>query len=159
MVKIYTDGSCSKNPGPGGWAVAIFSSDNFRTNGGYDINTTNNRMELKAFIEALKMILEYKDKKEQFKLFADSSYVVNAINNNWLENWERNSWKTKTGDNVKNKEQWQEVSELMKTIKSKRIHLTITKVKGHSGDTFNDIVDRIAKSNTLLAKQELEKQK
>lgn len=158
MIKIYTDGSCSKNPGPGGWGVAVLSSDNFQTLGGYDVNTTNNKMELKAFIEALKFIVSHKNKKEKFKLFADSSYVVNAMNNDWLENWEKNSWKTKTGDDVKNKEQWKEVSKLMKLVEKENVELTIMKVKGHSGDTFNDIADRVARSNTLLAKKELEKQ-
>ena len=151
-VRIYTDGACSENPGPGGWA-AIFNTENkCFTISGNEIETTNNRMELMAVIEAYKKIAKAKLNNE-FEIFSDSAYVVNAVNNNWIYIWQRNNWKTTKGDDVKNKDLWIEFYKIKNEVCSKGICVTMTKIKGHAGNTFNEMVDKLAKEESMKAKQ------
>tara|TARA_Y100001970_G_scaffold126701_1_gene156668 strand:+ start:3541 stop:3999 length:459 start_codon:yes stop_codon:yes gene_type:complete len=136
MIKIYTDGACSGNPGIGGWGVVILedNKDEILLNGGND-NTTNNRMELQATIEALKY---FKDKKDII-LVTDSKYVKDGIQS-WIQNWKKNGWKTAAKKPVKNKELWMKLDELIA-----RHNINWEWVKGHDGNTHNEKADYLAR--------------
>lgn len=150
-IRIYTDGACSENPGPGGWAAVFNTENKCFTISGNEIDTTNNRMELRAVIEAFKKILKTKSNNE-FEIFCDSAYVVNAVNNRWIETWQRNNWKTTKGEDVKNKDLWEEFSKVKNEVCSKDISVTLIKIKGHAGNTFNEMVDKLAKEESMKAK-------
>ncbi len=135
-VTIYTDGACSGNPGPGGWAAILISGDLKKEISGGSKNTTNNIMELTAIIEGLKAL-----KQEcEVDLYSDSSYCVNSFNQGWIYNWMRKGWKTATGEAVKNQELWKELYDLTKKHK-----VSFHKVKGHSDVTFNNRCDELAR--------------
>ena len=135
-INVYTDGSCSGNPGVGGWGVVILIDDKdlINLNGGSK-HTTNNRMELTAAIEALK----YFSKKSIINLFTDSKYVKDGIEL-WIVNWKRNGWKTTSKKPVKNQELW---IKLDKQIERHTIYWHW--VKGHAGNTKNEQADYLAR--------------
>ncbi|MCI9063673.1 MAG: ribonuclease HI [Clostridia bacterium] len=136
-VIIYTDGACSGNPGPGGWAAILIYGDNKKEISGGSENTTNNIMELTAILEGLKAL-----KVEcEAEVYSDSAYSVNAFNQGWIYNWIKKGWKTAGGEPVKNKEIWQELYDLTKKHK-----VTFNKVKGHSDDELNNRCDELARS-------------
>ena len=133
---VYTDGACSGNPGKGGWGVYIENQYcNFELNGG-EINTTNNRMELQAVIEALK----YFQSKSDLKIYTDSKYVMNGIND-WIKNWKINNWKTANKKPVKNKDLWIILDDLVV-----QHNVEWNWVKGHSGHLGNEKADYLATS-------------
>ena len=136
MITIYTDGACSGNPGIGGWGVVILESNKEDTflNGGDD-NTTNNRMELTAAIEALK----YFENMQTIKLITDSKYVKDGIQT-WIQNWKKNGWKTAAKKPVKNKELWIELDQLIS-----RHTISWEWVKGHDGNVHNEKADYLAR--------------
>ena len=136
-VIIYTDGACSGNPGPGGWAAILIYKDIKKEISGGNIDTTNNIMEMTAVIEGLKM-LKFKCLVEVYR---DSNYVVNAFNQNWIYNWLKKGWKTANGENVKNKELWQELYKLTKFHE-----VSFIKVKGHSDNELNNRCDELARN-------------
>ena len=110
-------------------------------------------MELKAVVESLKKILHIKNANTiNFELFSDSAYVVNAINNKWVDKWKSNGWKTTKLDDVKNRDLWEEFCLLNNKLIKQNISLSIVKIKGHSGNTFNELVDKVAKEETSQAK-------
>lgn len=135
-VTIYTDGACSGNPGPGGWGAILMYKDNKKEISGGKENTTNNVMELTAVIEALKL-LKFPCK---VNLYSDSAYVVNAFLQKWINNWQKNNWKTADKQDVKNKELWQELLTLTKTHQ-----VTFIKVKGHADNEYNNRCDELAR--------------
>lgn len=134
-IVIYTDGSCYKNPGPGGYAALIFDDDKEIIIKGFNPDTTNNQMELKAVIEALKAIR----KNKSIVLYSDSNYVVKGINE-WLKDWKMRGWKTSSNKEVKNLKLWQELDKLINKKKIK-----FRKVKAHQGNEYNEKVDSLAK--------------
>ncbi len=136
-IEAATDGACSGNPGPGGWGGLIIFDDHSELEiGGFEQNTTNNRMELTAAIKTLEKLQTFK-LKENFKLRTDSKYVIEGYTN-WIINWKKNGWKTSSGKSVQNLDLWQKIDQL-------RINgLIMEYVKGHSGDKQNDRVDKIA---------------
>lgn len=140
-ARFYTDGACSGNPGPGGWAVLVLLDDFSFSITGSEEETTNNRMELKAVIVAFQLAVKL-DKKmyEEIEVCSDSAYVVNAIEKSWITKWKLNDWQTSTGGNVKNKDLW---IKLMKNLNDRRIRFI--KVKGHSDDVMNNKADKLAK--------------
>ena len=146
-IKIYTDGACIGNPGPGGWAaIIIFENEKKELFGGEKL-TTNNRMELTAAIKGL----EYCDTQEKkqlslqgIKIYTDSGYLKEGITN-WISNWEKNNWKTSDKKNVKNVDLWKKLKDL---TKSKQIEWYW--IKGHSGDPMNDLADKLAKEATPI---------
>ena len=154
-IRIYTDGACSSNPGPGGWGMVINTDvKNIQKSGG-EVSTTNNRMELRAVIEAYKEILR-RTKPEndiQFDIFSDSAYVVNTINNNWVEAWSCNGWQTVKGNDVKNRDLWEEFQNLRKETRKRGIPVIIHKIKGHDGNTFNELADELAKAESIKLKE------
>jgi ribonuclease HI len=120
-VTIYTDGACSGNPGPGGWAAVLFYGPHRKEISGGERSTTNNRMELTAVIEALKALKE----PCRVKLHSDSAYIVNCFHQKWYAKWEKNGWKTAGNKPVENKELWQELLRLVRTHE-----VEFVKVKG-----------------------------
>ncbi|MGN7456637.1 ribonuclease HI [Paenibacillus pasadenensis] len=134
-VTVYTDGACSGNPGPGGWAAVLFYGDKRKEISGAEPHTTNNRMEIQAVIEALALLKV----PCRVKVHSDSAYVVNCFQNNWIRGWLRNGWKNSKGQPVENKELWQRLWELM------GIHeVAYVKVKGHSDNEWNNRCDELA---------------
>ena len=135
MITVYTDGACSGNPGKGGWGVVILSNkDEISLNGG-DNNTTNNKMELTAAIEALKHF----EKREEITLITDSKYVKDGIES-WIKNWKTNNWKTTSKKPVKNKELWIELDDLIT-----KHNVNWEWVKGHGGNKYNEKADYLAR--------------
>ena len=146
-IKIYTDGACSGNPGPGGWGAIILSKDSKKELFGGEKLTTNNRMELTAAIKALEYCVE-QDKKQlvltNIIVFTDSVYVKEGITV-WVNKWEKNNWKTADKKNVKNVDSWKTLKELSQ---SKKIEWEW--VKGHSGNSMNELADSLAKKATPI---------
>ena len=140
MIKIYTDGSCLKNPGNGGWAAIINDNENIKKISGSEKNTTNNRMELMAPIQALKNI----DPKNEIEIYTDSKYVKLGITE-WINTWIKNSWKTSKKEDVKNKDLWLKLYNLDKSLNVKW-----NWVKAHAGDALNEEVDLLAKKAANL---------
>ena len=146
-IKIYTDGACVGNPGPGGWAAVIFIENEKKELFGGTALTTNNRMELTAAIKALEYCNAYEGEQpslKQIKIYTDSTYLKEGITV-WINNWEKNNWKTADKKNVKNVDLWKKLKEL---IKSNQIEWNW--IKGHSGDPLNDLVDKLAKKATPI---------
>ena len=135
MIEIYTDGSCIENPGNGGWAAIINTNGNIKKISGNEKNTTNNRMELMAPINALKNIKT----KEKINIYTDSQYVKLGITE-WINTWVKNNWQTSKKEPVKNKELWVQLYNLTKTFEINWIW-----VKAHSGNAINEEVDSLAK--------------
>ena len=136
-VIIYTDGACSGNPGPGGWAAVLIYNENKKEISGAKKDTTNNVMELTAVVEALKL-LKYPCEVD---LHSDSAYIVNCFNQGWIYNWVRNNWKTTSKEPVKNKEIWEQLYNLTKKHK-----VNFIKVKGHSDNELNNRCDELARN-------------
>lgn len=134
-VDIYTDGACSGNPGAGGYcAILIFNGIEKIVSGG-EADTTNNRMELVAVIEGLKALKE----PCEVDLYSDSQYVINAINEKWLDGWVQSGWRAESKKSVKNVDLWQALIPLIKKHK-----VNFIKVKGHSDNEYNNRCDKIA---------------
>lgn len=143
-IEIYTDGGCAPNPGPGGWAAILISPkhNKAREMSGAEPDTTNNRMELLAAIEALRAL----KKPCNVKLHTDSQYLQKAFGEGWLENWVKKGWKTAGKKPVANKDLWQELLELT------NIHsVDFIWVKGHAGHGYNERCDELVG----MARQEL----
>lgn len=156
-ITIYTDGACSGNPGPGGWAAVLIYHDIKKEISGGKKLTTNNEMEMTAVYEALKML----KKPCEVMLYSDSAYVVNTFDKGWIYNWAKNDWtkkkiitkkklnketneadieKVEKREPIKNKELWQEIYSLCKTHK-----VTFSKVKGHADVELNNRCDELAR--------------
>ena len=134
QVRAFTDGACSGNPGPGGWGAVLQFGDHERELHGGAADTTNNRMELTAAIEALRALRE----SCRVSLTTDSTYVKDGITQ-WLANWKRNGWKTAAKKPVKNQDLWQALDH-----ESSRHEIDWCWVKGHSGHPENERADRLA---------------
>lgn len=136
-VTIYTDGACSGNPGPGGWGAVLMYGEHRKEISGGDAHTTNNRMELTGPIEALELLKQ----PCKVRLYSDSAYLVNAFNQHWIANWQRNGWQTSQKKPVENKELWQMLLELCRTHEVEFI-----KVKGHADNAENNRCDELARA-------------
>ena len=146
-IKIYTDGACIGNPGPGGWASIIFFENKKKELYGGEKLTTNNRMELMAAIKALEYCEIQEEKQpslEHIKIFTDSNYLKEGITV-WINNWEKNNWKTSDKKNVKNVDLWKKLKDL---TKSKQIEWNW--IKGHSDNPMNELADKLAKKATPI---------
>ena len=135
LVKIYTDGACSGNPGAGGWGHVIIKDDKILENYGGEKITTNNRMELTAVIQGLSKCKE----NDVITVFTDSKYVIGGITH-WIKNWKDNGWKTSNKKKVKNKDLWETLDSLLEI----RI-VGFEYVKAHNGDKYNERADTLAK--------------
>lgn len=136
MLKIYTDGSCLGNPGPGGWAFVATDGKNTAERSGGESNTTNNRMELTAVLKALTAA----KKHAAVEIHTDSQYVKNGMES-WVKNWKKNNWRTTDKKPVKNQDLWIALDEVASGIK---IHWHW--VKGHAGHEMNERVDELART-------------
>lgn len=164
IIDIYTDGSCLKNPGPGGIGYLIrYQLEEDDTKDYKEIEyakayryTTNNRMELLAAISAINYIIDKVNNDDEWKnvqqihLSSDSEYLCKTINLKWLENWLENNWMTKGYGNtepkeVKNKDLWQQFIEIQTKLRAMSIALIVSWVKGHADDQFNERVDKLAR--------------
>ncbi len=134
-VTIYTDGACSGNPGPGGWAAILIAGNYKKELSGGEANTTNNRMELAGVINGLRALT----RPCNVTIYSDSAYVVNAFNQNWLGKWMTNGWKNSAKAEVANSDLWKELAVLTATHK-----VTFSKVKGHADDELNNRCDELA---------------
>lgn len=135
-VIIYTDGACSYNPGPGGWAAILMYKDQKREISGYNPLTTNNQMELTAVIEALLQLKE----PCKVKLYSDSAYVVNAFLQDWVGNWVKNGFRNAKKKEIENIDLWKRLINLNNYHEIEWI-----KVKGHSDNDFNNRCDELAR--------------
>ncbi len=139
-IIIYTDGACSGNQNSenvGGYGAVLIYKDNRKEIFGGEINTTNNRMEIKSCIEALKML---KRKDIPVDVHTDSAYLCNCINQKWYEKWRKNGWKNSKKEPVENKDLWVELLDLIESINN----IQFIKVKGHSGVELNELADALA---------------
>jgi len=137
-VKIYTDGACSGNPGPGGWGAILMYGEHKKEMSGGERETTNNRMELTAAISALSAL----NRPCTVELYTDSQYIANAINQGWLASWKKRGWRRKDGE-VKNPDLWKKLDELLTVHDVKLIW-----VKGHAENEFNNRCDELAVSQS-----------
>lgn len=134
-VEIYTDGACSGNPGVGGWGAVLRYNNHEKEISGAEAETTNNRMELTAVIEALKLLKE----PCQVELTTDSKYVADAITKGWAIGWKKNNWIKSDRKKALNSDLWEELLSLLE-----KHSVNITWVKGHNGHPFNERCDAIA---------------
>lgn len=137
-VVIYTDGGCRGNPGLGGWGVWLLFQGKEKKCYGHEPNTTNNRMELTAVIEALKILKTSHSDKIAVVIYSDSKYVLQGIND-WMPNWKKKNWQTANKRPVKNMDLWQKLDQLNAVFS-----VDWRWVKGHSGNKGNDIADYLA---------------
>ena len=134
-IKVYTDGACKGNPGPGGWGVYIQSNVDEKELYGGNPETTNNQMEMQAALEALKHL---KDEDEVIELYTDSNYLRQGITE-WIHKWKTNKWKTAAKKPVANRDLWIEISDL-----NEKMNVQWNWVKGHAGDPGNERADELA---------------
>ena len=134
-IKVYTDGACKGNPGPGGWGVYIKFNNEEKDLYGGNPETTNNQMEMQAALEALKYL---KDKDEIIKLYTDSNYLRQGITE-WIHKWKLNNWRTAAKKPVANRDLWIEISDL-----NEKMNVEWNWVKGHAGDPGNERADQLA---------------
>lgn len=142
MFNIYTDGACKGNGqihSRGGWGYVILNTEDknyFIENSGNEINTTNNRMEMIAVINAL---LNFSKKEEKINIYTDSAYIHNCIKQKWYYTWKNNGWINSKKEPVKNKDLWEQIIPYFDND-----NITFIKVKGHNGDKWNEYVDKLA---------------
>ena len=134
-IKVYTDGACKGNPGPGGWGVYIKFNNEEKDLYGGNPETTNNQMEMQAALEALKYL---KDEDEAIKLYTDSNYLRQGITD-WIHKWKLNNWSTASKKPVANRDLWIEISDL-----NEKMNVEWNWVKGHAGDPGNERADQLA---------------
>ena len=149
-IKIYTDGACSGNPGAGGWGAVVCLPEKTIKLSGYEADTTNNRMELSGVINGLKTVSEMiyqeeiESKQIDLEIVSDSAYVINAINQRWLEFWKNNDYVNSKGVTVKNKDLWLILDNLLHEMEFISVPVVFTKIKGHAGHPMNELADRLA---------------
>ena len=136
QVTIYTDGACSGNPGPGGWSAILIYRESRLELSGYEAHTTNNRMELMGPIMALSKLKE----PCEVLLHSDSSYLINAFEKHWLENWQKRNWVTSTKKPVENQDLWKQLLSM-----TQKHQVCWIKVRGHSDVALNNRCDELAR--------------
>jgi len=141
-VTVYTDGACSGNPGPGGWAWAVAPEGMPSASGG-DPRTTNQRMEITAVLQAVQAL------PGPLHVMSDSTYVVNCFRDRWWVNWQRNGWRNSKRQPVANRDLWEPLVDLV----NQRGDVTFGWVKGHGSDPMNNLVDQMAVAATVQAAQ------
>lgn len=136
-VIIYTDGACSGNPGPGGWGAVLLYNEIRKEISGGETPSTNNRMEIMAAIAALESLKE----PCEAEIYSDSAYLVNAFKQGWLENWQKNGWKTSKKQPVENQDLWKRL-----LLQTRKHQVTWHKVKGHAENKENNRCDELARN-------------
>ncbi|MBO4823085.1 MAG: ribonuclease HI [Clostridia bacterium] len=135
-IAVYTDGACSGNPGPGGWGSILLYQGREKELSGFELNTTNNRMELTAVINGL---LALKTVTVPVTVYTDSKYIVDAINQHWIDNWQSKGWRNAAKQPVANRDLWEQI-----IILNQKFKPTYVWVKGHSTNEFNNRCDALA---------------
>ena len=146
--EIYTDGACSKNPGPGGYSF-IFVKDGkvTYTQKGYSPKTTNNEMELLAIVKALQILKESCSALSlDVTVYSDSLYCLNPINLGWLKTWKQKGWKNSHNQPIANLKLWTILYRILYPQRKSKVTINFVKVKGHSGNKYNELADQLAKS-------------
>ena len=141
-IKIYTDGACCGNPGPGGWGAVLLYKEHQKKIKGGEKETTNNRMEMRAVIEALRVV---KKSAAKITIYTDSKYVQNGISE-WIYSWKKNGWKSAAKKPIKNVDLWQELD-----LAASQHDIEWQWVKGHNGDKFNEMADELAREGIARA--------
>ncbi len=141
-ITIYTDGACLGNPGCGGWGAVLLYKEHCKKISGSEKDTTNNRMEMKAVIEALRAV----KKSIPITVFTDSKYVKNGISE-WINSWKKNGWKNSQKKPIKNIGLWRELDE-----EASKHEIEWKWVKGHNGDKYNEMADKLACEAAALVK-------
>lgn len=136
-IRIYCDGACSGNPGPGGWGALLCYGEHIKEISGGEKEATNQRMELMACLQALRHINR---KNIPVEIYSDSAYLTNCFQQGWYKRWLRNGWYNSKKEAVKNKDLWEPLVHIVRSFD----HLQFIKVKGHSGDEMNDRADQLA---------------
>ncbi|MEA4888263.1 MAG: ribonuclease HI [Clostridiaceae bacterium] len=147
-IEIYTDGACSGNPGPGGWAAILSAHGVEKIISGGVLSTTNNRMELTAALEALKCL----KRPCGIRLYSDSAYLVSAFVKGWLAHWQKNGWRNSAGDPVSNPDLWQALLQMAAPHTIEWI-----KVKGHADHAYNNRCDQLAVAEIKKIRLQTEK--
>lgn len=140
-MTIYTDGACSGNPGPGGWAAVLIYGENKKEIAGFAPDTTNNRMELLSAVNALKCLKA----PCEVDLYSDSAYLTSAFQKNWLASWVRNAWVKSDKKPVLNRDLWEELLDLTAVHR-----VSWHKVKGHANNEYNNLCDKLATDQIKL---------
>ncbi len=147
-LKIYIDGACVGNPGKGGWAVLVVENNRIITTlKGFERETTNNRMELTALLKALEWIKKENLKGVKIEICGDSEYVIKGLTL-WMPSWIKRGFRTSSGTPVKNRDLWEKLHSLFEEI-AKENEIKFLKIKAHSGERFNEMVDVLAKKEAL----------
>ncbi len=170
---LSTDGACSGNPGPGGWGVVFYDKQkgSFEMFGGEELYTTNNRMELMAMLNCYQIIMEHftsafnggsavRAAKAKYNVMSDSSYVVSSIQSGNMMKWRRNGWRLRSGNEVKNLDLWEQLSEILDCLSllgDKGPSVSLKLVKGHSGNVMNELADMKAVMHRIMAAELLKK--
>ena len=142
IIVIYTDGACSGNPGPGGWAWAVAPTGEINDSGG-EARSTNQRMEIMAAYQA---VIHFEDDPRIIRIVADSTYVVKCFNDGWWRGWHKRGWKNSQRQPVANRDLWEPFIEVV----INRGRVDFEWVKGHSGNRMNDYVDALAVAHTQI---------
>jgi ribonuclease HI len=151
-IELYTDGSSSTVYKTGGWAVFIVDNNVENSISGNEEDTTNNAMELTAFLMALKYLIDNLVTNKEVKIFVDSAYIINCFEQKWYEKWFENGWKGANKQPIKHQGLWQKIFESLDTVK-KNNDVELIKVKAHEENYGNNYADRLA----VKAREELEK--
>jgi len=147
-IDIYTDGGCSGNPGPGGWAYVILLGPDKKTMSGGEAQTTNNRMELQAVLRALKDAASHDSwKHAEITLYTDSQYVKRGITE-WVHNWVKNGWQTSGKKSVKNQDLWKDILNV-----SSKLTIEWKWLKGHAGHDYNELCDAMVQDEMKKLRQ------
>jgi ribonuclease HI len=146
--EIYTDGSSRGNPGKGGWGCIVMNEDKAREYSGSSNLATNNQMEMYAVEHALSLINSICVPKDKVVINSDSQYTIKGLTE-WVDGWEKNNWKNSQKKDVLNKDSWVKMLELKRSIKDKKIDLSLKYVKAHNGHKYNERVDKLATSAAL----------
>ncbi|QQE81113.1 ribonuclease HI [Alicyclobacillus sp. SO9] len=136
QIEIWTDGACSGNPGPGGWAAVLTYEGHTKEISGGEENTTNQRMEIAAVMNALESLKEPCD----VTIYSDSAYVINCFKQKWYVSWQKNGWKNSKGQPVQNRDLWERLLDARNSH-----HIQFEKVKGHAGVDLNERCDELAR--------------
>lgn len=142
-MKLYVDGACSGNPGPGGYSCIVLNSNEelIETLSGGEAHTTNNIMEMKGLINALRWCNNNHSTEHKYIIYTDSAYLHNCIHNKWYIKWRKNNWKTTSNQPVANKELWIEILDLYEKLSSQ---LLLQKVEAHKDNYWNNYADKVA---------------
>lgn len=156
ILRVYTDGACSYNPGPGGWACLFLLPDEVQLISGGAEKTTNNRMELMAVCKSMEMFIDrfsFMDNVTGLEINSDSAYIVNSLNQGWVERWKQNKWCTSMKRPVKNYDLWRTLLKYRQAFEWLGMTCEFVKVEGHAGIECNEIVDKAAREEVERIKR------